>query len=317
MKIGYHASHEQFPPRDLLAHVKAAEKGGFQAASCSDHLFPWSARQGHSGFAWSWLGAALEATSLPFGVVNAPGYRYHPVIVAQAAATLEQMYPGRFWIAVGSGEALNEHVTGERWPLKRERNERLLECASIMRRLWAGETVTHRGHVEVHEARVYSRPDRPPRMVGAALSEATAEWMGGWADGLITVANGRLKEIIGAFRRGGGEGKPVVAQAKVSWAKNDAEAMRGAMEQWSTMVFTSAVASELTMPEHFEELAKGVTEDQMRQAVWVSSDPKEHVERIRAVRELGVSELYIHNVNLDQSGFIETYSRDVLPSVVG
>jgi coenzyme F420-dependent glucose-6-phosphate dehydrogenase len=232
MKIGYHASHEQYSPRVLLEYVRIAETAGFQMGMCSDHLMPWSARQGHSGFAWSWLGAALQATSLPFGIVNAPGYRYHPVIIAQAAATLAQMYPDRFWIAVGSGEALNEHITGELWPPKHERNERLLECATIMRRLWDGETVTHHGHIEVVNARLYSLPERAPRIFGAALSEATAEWMGGWADGLITVAGKKMKTIIDAFRRGGGEGKPVIGQAKLSWAKTDEEALQGAMEQW-------------------------------------------------------------------------------------
>ena len=139
--IGFHASHEQIDPRSLLAAVQAAEAAGFQAAMCSDHFSPWSARQGESGFAWSWLGAALQATSLSFGVVNAPGQRYHPAIIAQAAATLAQMFPDRFWVALGSGEAMNEHITGERWPAKSVRNARLRECVDIMRALFAGETV--------------------------------------------------------------------------------------------------------------------------------------------------------------------------------
>jgi G6PDH family F420-dependent oxidoreductase len=123
--IGYHASHEQLPPSELLACVVAAEAAGFQAAMCSDHFAPWSSRQGHSGFAWSWLGAALQATGLDFGVVNAPGQRYHPAIIAQAAATLSELFPGRFWLALGSGEASNEHITGGRWPPKAERRARL------------------------------------------------------------------------------------------------------------------------------------------------------------------------------------------------
>ena len=131
--IGFHASHEQFGPRRLLRLVRSAEQAGFSAALCSDHLHPWTSAQGQSGHAWSWLGAALEATSLRMGVVTAPGYRYHPAVIAQACATLAEMYPERFWVALGSGEALNECITGERWPAKDQRNARLEECAKVMR----------------------------------------------------------------------------------------------------------------------------------------------------------------------------------------
>lgn len=140
--IGYHASHEQLSPRALLRCVQRAEEAGFAAAMCSDHFAPWSVRQGHSGLAWAWLGAALQATSLSFGVVTAPGQRYHPAILAQAMATLEEMFPGRFWAALGSGEAVNEHVTGDRWPEKPVRDERWVECADIIQRLLGGEEVT-------------------------------------------------------------------------------------------------------------------------------------------------------------------------------
>lgn len=145
--IGFHASHEQFSPARLLRCVQQAEQAGFKAAMCSDHFHPWSERQKHSSFAWSWLGSALEATSFRFGTVCAPGQRYHPAVIAQAAATLAEMYPGRFWIAVGSGENLNEHITGAAWPAKSEREARLQECVEVMRALWAGETVSHDGRV--------------------------------------------------------------------------------------------------------------------------------------------------------------------------
>src|SRR5690606_11972601 len=167
--IGFHASHEQVDPAALLEAVQLAEAAGFRAAMCSDHFAPWSARQGQSGFAWSWLGAALQATTLPFGVVNAPGQRYHPAIIAQAAATLCQMFPGRFWMALGSGEAMNEHITGERWPPKPIRNARLQECAAIMRALFAGETVSHDGLIKVDRAKLWTRPERPLPLIGAAV----------------------------------------------------------------------------------------------------------------------------------------------------
>ncbi len=185
--IGFHASHEQVHPSRLLEAAQLAEQVGFTAAMCSDHFSPWSERQGHSAFAWSWLGAALQGTGLPFGVVNAPGQRYHPAIIAQAAATLTAMYPGRFWVALGTGEASNEHITGDGWPRKEVRNARLRECVDIMRALFAGEEVSHDGLVTVDRARLWTRPEVAPPLIAAAVSPQTAEWAAGWADGLATV----------------------------------------------------------------------------------------------------------------------------------
>src|SRR5690606_36665869 len=168
---GFHASHEQNAPSQLLRDVQQAERAGFDMAMCSDHFAPWSTRQGHSGFAWSWLGAALATTNLRFGTVNAPGQRYHPAIVAQASATLAEMFPGRFWVALGSGQNMNEHITGAKWIGKDQRQERLEESVEGIRRLHAGEEVTYRGrHVTVERARVYSLPPEPPALIGPALS---------------------------------------------------------------------------------------------------------------------------------------------------
>ena len=171
---GIHASHEQIHPRALLAPRSPAEHAGFAAAMCSDHFSPWSARQGQSAFAWSWLGAALQATDLPFGVVNAPGQRYHPAIIAQAIGTLGAMYPGRFWAALGTGEASNEHITGGGWPRKEVRDARLRECVDVIRALLAGEEVSHDGLVTVDRARLWTRPAEPPPLIGAAVSVETA-----------------------------------------------------------------------------------------------------------------------------------------------
>src|SRR6187551_1021668 len=148
-EIGFHCSHEQVHPTHLLNAVRAAQDAGFSAAMSSDHFSPWSRRQGQSGFAWSWLGAALATTDLPFGVVNAPGQRYHPAIIAQAAATLAAMFPGRFWVALGSGEASNEHITGDVWPRKELRDQRLRECVQVIRALLDGQEVSHDGLVTV------------------------------------------------------------------------------------------------------------------------------------------------------------------------
>ncbi len=204
--IGYHASHEQFAPAELLSYVEQAQAVGFDCAMCSDHFHPWSERQGHSGFAWSWLGAALQATTMSLGVVNSPSFRYHPAVIAQAAATLAQMYPGRFWLAVGSGEAINEAMTGQPWPDKARRNARLAEAVAIIRALWAGEEVWHRGTLVTQGARLFTLPAAPVPMYAAALSVETAKWAGSWADGLITISasHDQQQRIIDAFREGGG-----------------------------------------------------------------------------------------------------------------
>jgi coenzyme F420-dependent glucose-6-phosphate dehydrogenase len=217
IEIGYHASHEQFKPGALIELVQLAQAAGFKGALSSDHFFPWSEAQGESGFAWSWLGAAMQATSLNFGIVNAPGQRYHPAIIAQAVATLCEMFPQRFWIATGSGQFLNEHVNGEKWPSKAERNQRLKECVDIMRALWAGESVTHNGLVNVYDAKLYTLPGYMPRVIGAAITEQTAEWVGGWADGMITTSRppAELARIIDAFRKAGLFESPIVLRSDI------------------------------------------------------------------------------------------------------
>src|SRR5829696_7855551 len=248
--IGYHCSHEQFPPSELLRLVSLAHRAGFRAAMCSDHFHPWSERQGQSGFAWTWLGAALQATSLTFGTVCAPGQRYHPAVIAQAAATLAEMYSGRFWLAVGSGEALNEAITGQRWPGKQDRNRRLQECVEIMRALWAGETVTRRGSTTIVDARLYTTPGQPPLIVAAALTPETARWAGSWADALITVAGSReaMRQLLDAFREGGGEGKPVFLQVALSCAPTVDECERLAVEQWRQAALETTALAEIATP---------------------------------------------------------------------
>src|SRR5688500_17736919 len=232
-RFAIHCSHEQIPPSALLNAAQRAQKAGFDGGMSSDHFAPWSARQGESGFAWSFLGAAMATTALPFGVVNAPGQRYHPAIVAQAMATLAEMFPGRLWVALGTGEASNEHITGAAWPPKDERNARLRESVDVMRALFAGEEVTHHGRVVVDRARLYTLPERPPPLLGAAVSEATARWVGEWADGLATVhaPNEHLRRMIDAFRSGGGDGE-LVLQVHLAWAPTDDEALRVAHDQW-------------------------------------------------------------------------------------
>jgi probable non-F420 flavinoid oxidoreductase len=315
--IGYHASHEQHRPSALLALAARAEAAGFGAVSSSDHLTPWSRDQGESGFAWSWLGAAMHGTTVPFGVVNAPGQRYHPVVIAQAIATLGEMFPGRLTVALGSGEASNEHVTGDPWPAKPERNARLRECVDVIRALLRGEEVSADGHVRVDRARLWTLPSRPVPLIGAALSVETARWCGGWADGLITVhmPPDRLRPILDAFREGGGEGKPIRVQVKVAWAPTEDEALAGAHEQWRTNVFPSPLMADLETVEQFELAAAHVRPDDVRGSVLVSSDAKQHAAWLQEVIDLGVDEVDIHQVPREQEAFIDTFATDVLPEL--
>ena len=315
--IGFHANHEQVRPDRLLRLVQAAEAAGFDAAMCSDHWAPWSQEQGESGFAWSWLGGALQATSFSLGVVNAPGQRYHPAIIAQAAATLSVMFPGRFWVAIGSGELMNEHITGEHWPPKAKRNERLRECAEIMRRLWAGEMVSHTGHVAVSEARLWTRPERPPLLVGAAMTPETAGWMAGWADALITVTqpDEQLDAVVEAFRSNGGANKPMYLQVHLAWAPTDEEARDAAFGQWRQNTLGSNVLADLRHPEQMEAAATHVRREDLDAAVRISSDPARHVEWLRADLARGFDALYLHEVGPAQERFVETFGREVLPHI--
>lgn len=316
--VGYHASHEQHAPSDLLRHAIRAEAAGFTAVSSSDHFTPWSHDQGESGFAWTWLGAAMQATSVPFGVVTAPGQRYHPAVHAQAIATVAELFGDRFWVALGSGEASNEHITGDRWPDKAARNERLLECVHVIRALLRGEEVSTDGHVRVDRARLWTLPDRMPPLIGAALSADTARWCGGWADGLITVHQpiDKLQEIIDAFRDGGGVGKPVHVQVKVAWARSDDDALAGAFEQWRTNTLDSVLMADLERVEQFEAAAKHVRPEDMHDGVLVSSDLGRHLALLRELLDAGADSLYVHQVPRPQEAFIDAYGEHVLPELV-
>jgi probable non-F420 flavinoid oxidoreductase len=315
--IGFHCSHEQIPPSRLLENVRHAEAAGFRAAMSSDHFSPWSERQGESGFAWAFLGAALHATALPFGIVNAPGQRYHPAIVAQAAATLCELFPGRLWVALGTGEASNEHITGEHWPAKSKRNARLRECVDVMRALFAGEVVDHEGLVRVDRARLWTLPAEPPSLVGAAVSSDTARWCGGWADGLVTINQPRetLERVIAAFREGGGEGRPIYVQVHLSWAPDDHEALRIAYDQWRTNVFRPPLCWDLETVEQFDVAAQHVRPDDVRDSVLVSADLGRHRAWLHELGELGFEQIHLHHVGQDPRAFIDAFGDRVLPEL--
>jgi len=315
--IGIHASHEQIAPSALLAAMRDAEAAGFERAWSSDHFSPWSERQGESGFAWAWLGAAMEATAMPFGVVNAPGQRYHPAIVAQAAATLAELYPGRLEVALGTGEYSNEHITGEPWPRKAVRNARLLECVEVIRALFAGEVVDHDGLVTVDRAKLWTLPAEPPGLLATAVSAETAALAGGWADGLITINQPReqLERVLAAFREHGGGGKPVAVQVHLSWAATEEEALRVAHEQWRTNVFPPPLCWDIATVEQFDAAATHVRPEDMRGPVLVSGDLPQHAAWISELAELGFDAIYLHHVGQEQERFIAAFGEHVLPAL--
>ncbi len=314
--IGFHCSHEQINPAQLLRDVQQAEQAGFTAGMSSDHFSPWSARQAESGFAWSFLGAALATTQLPFGVVNAPGQRYHPAIIAQAIATLAQMFPRRFWAALGSGEASNERVTGEVWPRKEVRDQRLAECVAVIRRLLGGEEVTHEGLVHVNRARLWTLPETIPDLIGPAVSPETAVRHAAWADGLITVnqADDALHKVIDAYREAGGRG-PARLQIHLSWAPTDEEALAIAHDQWRNNVFSPPVCWDIETVEAFDVIGEVVSPEKVKQSVRVSSDLGQHAEWLHEYVEQGWDELYLHFVGQRQAEFIDAFGEHVLPQL--
>lgn len=314
--IGFHCSHEQISPGQLLQDVQHAEKAGFTAGMSSDHFSPWSERQNESGFAWAFLGAALATTNLPFGVVNAPGQRYHPAIIAQAIATLAQMFPGRFWAALGSGEASNERITGEVWPRKEVRDQRLTECVDVIRRLLHGDEVSHDGLIQVNRAKLWTLPDTVPDLVGPAVTPATAARHAAWADALISVnqPTETLQEVLDAYRNAGGRG-PARLQIHLSWAPTEGEALAIAHDQWRNNVFSPPVSWDLETVDAFDVIGQSVTPAQVKRSVRVSSDLGQHAAWLNEYLEQGWDELYLHFVGQQQAGFIDAFGDRVLPQL--
>jgi probable non-F420 flavinoid oxidoreductase len=319
IQLSYHISHEQFAPRQLLGLVVHAEEVGFDAAFSSDHIHPWSPQQGHSGFIWAWLGAALQATQrLTFAGITVPGnWRYHPAVIAQAIATLAEMFPGRLpWVAFGSGEALNECVVGAPWPSKATRNTRLKEAAGAIRALLAGERVSSDGEIRIANAQVWSLPPEAPRLIGAALSTETAEWVGDWADGLLTVGGNleRARSNVAAFRRRHPD-KPMHAKIDLSWAPTEEQALQQAHAQWRVNVLEPAALGNLRTPEDMEHAASHIDPQKLRKSVLISSDLDQHIEWLRERAALGFQSLDLHNVGRNQQEFLDAFGRRVLPAL--
>ena len=314
-EIGYALSSEEQTPAQLIRNAARAEETGFTFALISDHYHPWTDRQGQSPFVWSVIGAIAQATDrLSLGTgVTCPTIRIHPAVIAQAAATSAALMPGRFFLGVGSGENLNEHITGEHWPPADIRQDMLEEAIEIIRQLWEGGSQSYQGaYYAVENARIYTLPQEPPPIMVAAAGPQAAELAARAGDGLIGTAPD--KELIDGFHDAGGNG-PLYGQATVCWAPDEASARKTAHEWWPNAAIKGELGQELPLPRHFEQAAESVTEDEVAEAIVCGPDPERHLDGIRKFVDAGYTHVYVHQVGPDQEGFFSFYQNEVLPKL--
>ncbi|HKZ08820.1 MAG TPA: TIGR03557 family F420-dependent LLM class oxidoreductase [Methylomirabilota bacterium] len=314
--LGYKLSSEEHPPADLVRYAQMAQDSGFGFALISDHYHPWIDKQGQSPFVWSVLGAIAQATQrLSVGTaVTCPTMRIHPAIIAHAAATTAALMPGRFFLGVGTGENLNEHVVGQGWPETEVRQQRLEEAIEIIRLLWKGGNQSHHGrYFTVENARLYSLPDSPPPLLVAVGGPRSADLAGRLGDGMI--GTGPEPGLFQAFDRAGGAGKPRYGELTVCWAKDEPSARKVAKAHWPTSAMESNLSWELPLPEHFESVAELVTEDQVAESVTCGPDPERHLAAIRKYAKAGYDHICVHQVGKEQKGFFEFYAKEILPEL--
>lgn len=316
--FGYTLSSEEHGPRALVDLARRAEAAGFSFAVISDHFHPWVHSQGQSPFVWSVIGGIAEATqTLRVGTgVTCPTRRLHPAVVAQAAATAAVMLPGRFFLGVGSGEHLNEHIVGEAWPPAPTRIEMLEEAIGLIRELWTGETVSAIGeHFRLDEARLYTLPEEPPPLYVAASGPLSAALAARAGDGLI--ATSPDAELVGTFRSEAGPRKPRYGQLKVCYADDPAEARAIAHRFWPTAGLKGRddLLWELKTPALFQELIANVRPADVAASILCGPDVDAHVEKIQRYQEAGFDHIYIHQIGPDQLGFFEFYRSKVLPQL--
>jgi coenzyme F420-dependent glucose-6-phosphate dehydrogenase len=314
VELGYTLSSEEHGPQMLVRNARAAEEAGFEFLTISDHFHPWTDAQGQSPFVWSVLGGIAQATErVRVGTgVTCPTIRIHPAIVAQAAATSQVMLGGRFFLGLGTGEELNEHVTGARWPGPLERLELLEEAIEILRTLWEGGYQSHYGkHYTVEQARIYTLPDEPPPLAVAASQPKAAQLAGRLGDALIATAPD--EDLRGEFERAGGKGKPCYGQLHVCYAESEERARRTAHEVWPNAVMGGALGQELAITSHYEAVAELVGEDDVAESVVCGPDPDRHLEAIREFEQAGFTHVFVHQVGQDQEGFLRFYEESILP----
>ena len=312
-EIGIALSSEEHSPNELVRYARLAEEAGLTYALISDHFHPWVSSQGQSPFVWSTLGGIAHATErLRVGTgVTCPLIRTHPAIVAHAAASVAAMMPGRFFLGLGTGENLNEHVTGARWPAGDERLEMLEEAIEVIRLLWQGGQQTHRGkHYTVEDATLFTLPEElPPIVVAAAKPGAAA--LAGANDGFIGVSP--EAELVQRFEQAGGAEKPRYGQVTLCWGENEDKAKKLAHEVWPNAAITGELAQELPNPEHFEQAAEMVTPDDVAEVIPCGPDIDRIRDSIDEYADAGYDHVYLHQVGPNQEGFLQIVEREILP----
>lgn len=315
MKLGYFLSSEEHSPTELLDQAIAAEEAGFSSIFISDHFHPWLDRQAQSPFVWSVIGAIAARTKLEIMTgVTCPTVRIHPAIIAQAAATTQLLCDGRFRLGVGTGEKLNEHILGDRWPSAAVRLEMLEEAIEVIRGLWDGDTYSHHGaYYTVENARIYSLPDSPPPIIVSGFGPRSATAAARIGDGFVTTKP--LSEHVEKYREAGGSGA-AVGVTKVCWGADEKQAVRTAFELWPTEALSGQLSQELPMPEHFKEAASVVTEDMVAETIPCGPDPDRHLQSLRQYVQAGFDELYINQIGDDARGFFAFFNEKIRPELV-
>ncbi|MDQ3993143.1 MAG: TIGR03557 family F420-dependent LLM class oxidoreductase [Actinomycetota bacterium] len=313
-ELGYTLASEEHGPLELVRNARLAEEAGFTFALISDHFHPWVDEQGQSPFVWAVLGGIAEATErIRIGTgVTCPIIRIHPALVAHAAATCAALMPGRFFLGLGTGENLNEHVVGQGWPAPDERLDMFEEAIEIIRLLWEGGEQTFRGaYYHVENARLYTLPSEPPPLAIAAGKPLAAALAGREGDAFVGVSPER--ELVERFEQAGGAGKPRYGQVHVCWAEDEGEARRTAHRIWPNAGMRGDLSQELPLPRHFEQTAQNVTEDDVAETVACGPDVDRHLEMIGRFEEAGYDHVYLHQIGPDQEGFIRFAERELLP----
>ncbi len=315
VELGYALSTEEHGPSELVEHATSAEEAGFEFASVSDHYHPWTEQQGEASFVWGPLGAIAHATDeMRVGTgVTCPLIRIHPAIIAQAAATAADMFDGRFFLGLGTGERLNEHVLGDRWPPHHVRLQMLEEAIEVMDDLWEGEMTSYDGeYYTVENAQLFTLPETPPELVIAAGGEQTARFAGEFGDALVSTSPNEA--VADTFLDTHEDEPPRYGQATVCFAESDERAKEIAYEHWPNSALPGQLSQELPTPRHFEEAAEAVSEDDVAEAYVCSSDIDDHIEPIETYVDAGYDHVYIHQIGPNQTEFLDVYEREVLPS---
>ena len=315
-ELGFALSSEDHPPNELVRQAALAERAGFTFALISDHFHPWTDAQGHAPFVWSTLGGIAQATErIRVGTgVTCPTIRIHPAIVAQAAATVAAMMHGRFFLGLGSGENLNEHVTGARWPLPDERLELVEEAVQVMRLLWEGGEQTHRGkHYTVDHARIYTLPDEPPEIYVAGTAPKAAELAGRIGDGFISTAP--EEKYVQKFAESGGDGKPKLGMMHCAYDTDEKAALERATKLWPNLALKGPLGQDLATPSDFEAAAEMVDEEDVAESTPCGPDPERYLEMIRKYDDAGFTHVYIHQIGENQDEFADFAKRELMPKL--